>query len=328
MSMKTLKFSNGDGMPILGLGTWKSEPGKVKEAVYEAIKCGYRHIDCASIYQNEAEVGAAIKQALDEELVKREDLWVTSKLWNNAHEREQVKPALQNTLQDLGLDYLDLYLIHWPIAQKADSNFPEKAEDFLALENVPIAETWSAMERLVDEGLCRHIGVSNFSVDKLKRLVSIAAIKPEVNQVELHPYLQQKDMLDYCHNNGINLTGYSPLGSMDRPETLKKEDEPIPMESEVVKGIAKKYDITEAQVLLAWNINRGVAVIPKSTNKERIRENLLAADILLNHDDIRKIDDMDQGYRFVDGGAFDMEGNPYTQNNIWDEESDVAPISG
>lgn len=324
--MKNLTFRNGDEMPILGLGTWKSEKGKVEKAVYHAIKTGYRHIDCAAIYGNEDEVGQGIKRAIDDGLVKREDLWVTSKLWNDAHKRDDVRPAIKSSLRSLGLDYIDLYLMHWPIAQKPGTGFPEGPDDFLALEDVPIIETWTAMAELKNEGLTRHIGMSNFSQDKLERVIHESTEKPEMNQIEMHPYLQQENLIKFCHDNDIHLTAYSPLGSMDRPDVMKSENEPIPLEKEEIKEIASKHNITEAQVLLAWNMSRDVAVIPKSTNEDRIEENFKAAEIQLDQDDLDKIKQLDMHYRFVDAAPFDMDGNSYTQNGIWDEESEYQPI--
>jgi len=224
--MKSYQLANEDTIPALGLGTWKSEPGKVYEAIQTAIQIGYRHIDCAPVYKNEPEVGQALKEAITSGIVKRSELWITSKLWNNAHESEEVIPALQQTLLDLQLDYLDLFLIHWPVVLKKEVSFPQKAADYLSLEEVPIAETWQAMETALKQGLCKHIGVSNFSQRKLAALRNDCTQKPEVNQVESHPYLQQKDLLDYCNSEGILLTAYSPLGSGDRAQGMKKQDEP------------------------------------------------------------------------------------------------------
>ena len=214
--MQTLEFKNNDQMPILGLGTWKAEPGVVGNAVREAIRIGYRHIDCAAIYGNEAEIGIALEGAIQEGLVTREELWVTSKLWNNAHAKEGVPIALKKTLADLRLDYLNLYLIHWPVATKPDVVFPRKADDFFSLAEMPLSETWAGMEDCVERGLVKHIGVSNFSINKIEEL-SNSKTRPEVNQIELHPYLQQDDMLSYCSTTNIHLTAYSPLGSIDRP---------------------------------------------------------------------------------------------------------------
>ena len=208
--MQTLQFSNGDRMPVLGLGTWKSALGDVYNAVKTAIGQGYRHIDCAHIYGNEAEVGQALSEAFDEGLVSRDRMWMTSKLWNDSHAPDRVQPALETTLANLQLDYLDLYLIHWPVAMKKGSDFPLTSDNLIALEDLPISETWQAMESLVDKGLCRHIGVSNFSIPKLESLLETARIEPEMNQIELHPYLQQSPMLDFCRQNNVHLTAYSP----------------------------------------------------------------------------------------------------------------------
>src|SRR5690554_4072641 len=166
--MKPLIFKNGDQMPILGLGTWKSAPNEAYEAVLEALRAGYRHLDCAHIYKNEKEIGEAFAKAFKEGWVKREELWITSKLWNDRHEEEHVIPALKQTLQDLQVDYLDLYLIHWPVAVKKGVDFASKREDFLAPNEAPLSKTWKAMEIGVDLGLARHIGVSNFNISKLK----------------------------------------------------------------------------------------------------------------------------------------------------------------
>ncbi|MCM5664425.1 aldo/keto reductase [Galbibacter mesophilus] len=315
--MKFYTLKNDTKLPAIGLGTWKSDPGKVGEAVIEAIKAGYRHIDCAAVYGNEAEIGEALKTAFAQGLVKREDLWVTSKLWNNAHESDKVIPALQKTLTDLQLDYLDLYLIHWPVAFKADVDFPSKADEFLSLEEVPIIETWKKMEEAHENGLVRSIGVSNFSIEKLKDLLVDANLQPEVNQVELHPLLQQDDLLEFCDNNSIILTGYSPLGSGDRSQRLKKEDEPNMLENEVVTKIAKNHDCTPAQVLIAWHISRGTAVIPKSTNPKRIKENIESYEVELTDKELAELKTLDEHYRYVDGKFFEMEGSPY--HNIYDE---------
>ena len=315
--MKTLKFKNGDHMDAIGLGTWKSEKGEVANAVKIALNNGYKHIDCAATYGNEAEVGEAFAEVFGKGDIKREDVWVTSKLWNNAHKKEDVIPALKQTLKDLQLEYLDLYLIHWPVAFKPDVSFPEKAEDFLSLEEVPLIETWKEMIKAKEQGLVKHIGVSNFSIEKLEELMNDTDHAPEMNQVELHPYLQQDKLLEFCSRNGINVTGYSPLGSGDRSDEMKADDDPSLLENPVINKIAKKHGASAGQILIKWSEQRGTAVIPKSTNEGRIKENLQSAGFQLDEDDLKEIADLDDHFRYVTGKFFEMEGNSY--ENIYND---------
>jgi len=317
--MLSFSLPGGDRLPALGLGTWKSAPGAVHGAVKEALTIGYRHIDCAPAYQNEPEVGKAIAEAIASGRVSRQDLWLTSKLWNNAHAPHQVRLALEQTLTDLRIDSLDLYLIHWPVAFKPGVFFPCKSEDYIALEDLPIIATWKALEDCVAKGLVRHIGVCNFSVAKLDALCRQAAIRPAMNQIELHPYLQQGPTLEFCRQNGILVTAYSPLGSGDRPAGMKKSGEPTLLDNPVGQRVATKHKATPAQVLLAWGLSRKTVVIPKSVNPERLRQNLAAADLLLDAQDMADIATLDRGYRFVDGSFFTGQGSPYTLKKIWDE---------
>ena len=317
--MKTLRYANGDQMPALGLGTWKSAPGDVYAAVRKAIQLGYRNIDCATVYGNEAEIGLAIKDELAASELTRDELWITSKLWNNAHKQADVRPGLQKTLDDLQLDYLDLYLIHWPVVFKPEVVFPRSGSDYLTLDEVPVAETWQGLEACVNEGLVRHIGVSNFSQKKLEALFNGAQIKPGMNQVELHPLLSQSALKTYCDANNIFMTAFSPLGSKDRPDDFKANAEPDLMELQVIKDIAAAKGVTCAQILLAWAVNRGTAVIPKSVNPGRLQLNLEAASIELTAQEMQSINELNKNYRYVDGSFWTAKDSPYTFANIWDE---------
>ena len=305
-------------MPALGLGTWKSKPGEVGAAVREAVRLGYRHFDCATIYGNQAEIGEALAGCLADGLVSREQLWITSKLWNDHHRERDVRPALERTLADLRLDYLDLYLIHWPVAHRKGVMGPSSAADFLSLEEVPLAETWRGLEAAQGAGLCRHIGVSNFSIAKLSALAETARVAPEMNQVELHPYLQQTGLVAWCHEHGVALTAYSPLGSGDRTADLKAADEPNLFADPCVCAIAERHEATPAQVLLAWALARDTAVIPKSVNPARLAQNLAATELGLTLQDLDELAALDRARRFVDGTFWVLDGGPYTLANLWD----------
>lgn len=315
--MKHLTFENGDQLPIIGLGTWKSKPGEVKQAVYWAIEAGYRHIDCAAVYQNESEVGEGIKEAISAGLVKREDLFVTSKLWNNSHKYEDVKPALEQTLSDLGLDYVDLYLVHWPIAFKRGIGFAQNRDEFYTYLDVPLTQTWEGMQAVKKEGLAKHIGVSNFNQEKLRELIQIGGQIPEMNQVEMHPYLPQKPLVQFCKDQGILMTAYSPLGSPDSRNESHKND-PVLLKDPVIELIAKKHGVSIGQVLIAWSITRDIAVIPKSVNQERIKENLASKKIKLDQNDLMELDDLGVDFRFINGKIFTGPESPYKISDLFE----------
>ena len=315
--MRTLTFKNNDNMPALGLGTWLAETGKVYNAVKTAIKEGYRHIDCALVYGNEKEVGRALKECISEGIVSRSEMWITSKLWCNSHAKEDVLPALKQTLKDLQISYVDLYLVHWPVALKKNSMFPQSATDLVSLDKIPLTETWTGMESAKNEGLAKHIGVSNFGRKNLENLISNSSIKPEMNQVECHPYFQQEDLFAFCKENEIHLTAYSPLGSFGRPVIFKGKDEPILLEDPTIVSLANSNDVTPAQVLISWALHRGMSVIPKSVNPKRISENLKAEQLILSEQDMNTIANLDRNYRYVTGQFWVIEGGPYTLDDVW-----------
>ncbi|XP_015514378.1 aldo-keto reductase family 1 member B1-like [Neodiprion virginianus] len=288
-----VKFNNGKEIPVFGLGTWKSKPGEVTQAVKDAIDIGYRHIDCAHVYGNEKEVGAALKAKFAEGVVKREDLFITSKLWNTFHRPDLVEPALKTTLSDLGLEYIDLYLIHWPFGYKEDPTtlFPSNPDGTVAYSDVDYLDTWKAMEAVNKKGLAKSIGVSNFNSEQLERVVKNAEILPVTNQVECHPYLPQLKLSEFCKSKNIILTGYSPLGSPDRP--WAKPGDPQLLEDAKLKELAVKYKKTPAQVVIRYQIDRGHVVIPKSVTKSRIAENFNVFDFKLAPEDIEYINSFD-----------------------------------
>jgi alcohol dehydrogenase (NADP+) len=314
VTQKMLSLRDQTQMPAFGLGTWKSKPGEVYDAVRAALELGYRHLDCAAIYGNEDEVGRAISDAIAAGHVSRQDLWVTSKLWNDSHRPEHVEPALRQTLSDLRVEYLDLYLIHWPIAFAHGVEFPQSRDEYLTLEEVPLEATWEAMQQVEQAGLTRQIGVSNMGPERIAAL-SQAGRAPAVNQVECHPHLQQRELLAFCDERDIVLTAYSPLGSTDRVH--RKEDEPPLLEHPTICQIASGLDATAAQVLIAWALARDTSVIPKSVNRGRIAENLASLELELADEHMDAIAELDKGYRYLDGEFFAGEGSPYEASEIW-----------
>jgi alcohol dehydrogenase (NADP+) len=312
--MPALPFANGDAIPALGLGTWRLRPELTAATVRSALELGYRHLDAAAIYGNEPQIGEALRQAFADGLVRREELWITGKLWNDCHEPHEVRPALERSLADLGLEHLDLYLMHWPLAQRRGVAMASSPEEQLSLEQVPLAATWAAMEELVDQGLTRHIGVSNFSGAKLKALAAGARIRPEVLQIERHPLLQQNALLAWCRENGVVVTGYGPLGSSgaNRP--------PLVLQHPQVVALAGQRGLTPAQLLLVWGIGCGTAVIPKSMQPARLAENLAAAGETLHRELMARLTALDEGRRLIDGSFWCLEGGSYTLESLWDGE--------
>lgn len=317
--MKYLTFKNNDKMPALGLGTWKSAKGEVYEVVRKAIEIGYRHFDCASFYGNESEIGMAISDAIKNGDVTREELWITSKLWNNRHRKEDIQAACEITLKDLTLDYLDLYLIHWPVVLQNQASYAQQSSDLISLSEIPLTQTWQGLIDLKEKGLTQHIGVSNFSIKKINQIIEESGVIPEVLQIELHPFLQQPKILNFTQEKGIFLTGYCPLGSADRPAVRILADEPKLFQQQIILDIAKAKNISPAQVILAWAVNRGTSVIPKSVNPERLKQNLEAADIELSTQEMTEMNSLDLHYRYIKGDFWCLEGSDYTLENLWDE---------
>lgn len=318
--MKYLQFSNNDKMPILGLGTWKSAKGEIYQTVRKAIEIGYRHFDCAWVYGNEHEIGQAISDAIANKEVTRNELWMTSKLWNNRHKKADIQSAIDTTLGSLKLDYLDLYLIHWPVALKNEVNYPQNGGDMVDLKHIPLTETWQGMIDLKDKQWAKHIGVSNFSIKKINQLIAETGVCPEALQLELHPFLQQNKIIDFANEKGIVITGFCPLGSADRPANRITAGEPKLFDNKTILDIARDKGTTPAQIMLAWAVNRGTSVIPKSVNPQRLKENLEAADIELSPSEMQKINDLDQHYRYIKGDFWCLEGSGYTLENLWDED--------
>lgn len=267
LSQHRFALNNGSGeIPALGFGTSLSDNSKTRNAVKTAVEVGFRHLDAAERYRNEAQVGAALKELFADGTVRREDLFVTTKLWNNNHRPERVKPALQASLNRLGLDAVDLYLVHTPFAfRPGDDQDPR--DDLGAVvydDGVTLVETWAAMEALVDEGLTRAIGLSDIGVEGAREIIDTARIKPAVVEVESHPYHPQWDLHELCKTHGIILLAFASLGHALEPRLL---DDPL------VVSIARRFGKTPAQVLLAWGVQRGSAVLTASVTPARISEN-------------------------------------------------------
>ncbi|XP_067657232.1 aldo-keto reductase family 1 member B1-like isoform X1 [Haliotis asinina] len=286
----SIRLNSGYDMPMLGLGTYNNlKPNEVGGAVKAAIQMGYRHIDTAWRYKTEPEIGAAVKELIQEGKIKREELFIVTKLWVHIHKPDQVEPHCRQSLEALDMDYIDLYLIHFPMAFEDEEVTKPTMTDYL--------DTWRAMEKLVDKGLVRSIGVSNFNTQQLERILKMDGLKykPANNQVEMSPYLAQEDLLQFSLKNGISTTGYASFGAPGQDYIPK--DAPKTLEDPTIVKIGKKYNKSSAQVILRWGIQRGFALVPKSTNPFRLAQNMDIFDFKLSEEDTKEIVALDRGYR-------------------------------
>ncbi|KAL3478049.1 NADP-dependent oxidoreductase domain-containing protein [Aspergillus californicus] len=293
--MTTFKLNTGAQIPALGFGTWQDADAQ-ESAVLEALKAGYRHIDTARVYGTEKAVGAAIKKSG----IPRKEIFLTTKLWNNKHHPQDVSQALEDSLNDLGLEYVDLFLMHWPVAWKRGTElFPKDADGKVVVDDTDYLNTYEAMEHLLSTGKVKAIGVSNFSQAEMTRLVEHARVPPAVHQLEGHPWLQQRSFADWHKNHGIHVTHYSPFGNQNEIYSREGKIGRL-IEDPVLVEISKKVGKSAPQVALAWAVTEGHSVLPKSKTPERIRANL-EGDFKLSAEDVKKIRGIDRKLRFNDG---------------------------
>jgi len=308
-----VKLNNGKSIPVVGLGTWQSPPdGSLYKAVRGAIDAGYRHIDCAYAYQNEEEVGKAINDSISEGKVKREDLFVVSKLWLTYFRRDRVQVCVKKILSKLNTPYLDLCLMHWPMSLGEDDKeiVPVGADGKVIDGKIDYLEAWQGLEDCVKAGLVKSIGISNFTSKQIDRLLASATIKPVTNQVECHPYLAQKNLKKFCEEKGIVLTAYSPLGNPGSQANDLPEKDRL-LKDPVVNRIAKKYGKNPGQVLLKFQAQRGIIVIPKSVSLDRIKSNIQIFDFQMTAEEIAELESLDRNYRSC---TFDVAGIPSLPN--------------
>lgn len=332
-SVPRVLLASGAEFPSLGLGTFGSDsvgPEEIARAVRYAIGVGYRHIDCAAVYGNEAEIGEALAAAMSGSAgysaVPREELWITSKLWNDKHAPKDVAPAFERSLRALGLDYLDLYLVHWPFPNyhppkcDVDSRSPDARpyihEEFMA--------TWTELEKLVDRGLVRHIGTSNVTIPKLELILADARIAPAANEMELHPHFQQPELTAFVKSRGIVPIAYSPLGSPGRPERDRTAEDTVDMDDPVLRRIAERHGVHPAAVCLKWAVQRGQVPIPFSVKERNILANLRAvASDPLDASELSELAGIDRDCRLIKGQVFLWEGASGWED-LWDLDGTIA----
>ena len=320
---------SGAHMPAIGLGTFGSDhvsPSEVAEAVEGAAAVGYRHFDCASVYGNEAQIGYALQQILRLG-INREQLWITSKLWNDKHGENDVIPSCRQSLADLRLDYLDLYLVHWPFPNyhPPGCDVSSRSPDAKPYIHAEFMKTWRKMEELVDLALVRHVGTSNMTIPKLTPLLRDARIKPAVNEMELHPHFQQPELFEFVRSNGMVPVGYSPVGSPGRPERDRTPDDSVPIEDPVIVKIANRLGVHPAVVCVKWAVQRGQVPIPFSTNRNHYLSNLEGVvSEPLTAAEMAELSAIDRNCRLIKGQVFLWkEGQSW--EDLWDVNGDITP---
>ena len=322
-------LDSGAEIPCIGLGTFGSDKisGQiVAETVKKAAAVGYRHFDCASVYANENLIGESLQDLISGG-IRREDLWITSKLWNDKHGVDEVIPSCEKSLKDLGLDYLDLYLVHWPFPNyhPPGCDVTSRNPDAKPYIHENFIKTWRQMEKLVDTGLVKHIGTSNMTMPKLKLLLRDADIKPVCNEMELHPHFQQPQLFDFVVDNGIVPIGYSPIGSPNRPERDKTPEDTVDTEDPVLIRIAQRLNVHPAVVCIKWAIQRGQIPIPFSTNRRNYLSNIrCAVDPPLTDDDMLAIESIDKNCRLIKGQVFLWKENQ-SWEDLWDLDGEITP---
>ena len=319
----------GAQMPAIGLGTFGSDhvtAVEIAAAVEGAAEVGYRHFDCASVYSNEHQIGYALQQVLGNK-IKREELWITSKLWNDKHSENDVIASCNQSLGYLRLEYLDLYLVHWPFPNfhPPGCDVTSRSKDAKPYIHASFMKTWRKMEELVDLGLVRHIGTSNMTIPKLTLLLRDARIKPAVNQMELHPHFQQPELFDFVRSNGIVPVGYSPIGSPARPERDRTPEDTSPTQDPVIVKIAKRIGVHPAIVCIKWAVQRGQVPIPFSTKRNQYLSNLEAVvSEPLTDDEMAEISAVDRNCRLIKGQVFLWkEGQSW--EDLWDLNGEITP---
>ncbi len=319
----------GGEIPAVGLGTFGSDhvsPEEVAEAVRGAAAVGYRHFDCAAVYGNEREIGEALRDVTGSGIA-REELWITSKLWNDKHGEADVIPACERSLRDLGLDYLDLYLIHWPFPNfhPPGCDVTSRSPGARPYVHEAYMRTWRQLERLVGEGLVRHIGTSNMTIPKLELLLRDAEVPPVCNEMELHPHFQQPELFAYVCGRGMAAIGFCPVGSPARPERDRTADDTVDIEDPVIVGIAERLGIHPAEVCVKWGVQRGEVVIPFSTKRSHYLANLRCATTEpLTAADMAAIACIDRNCRLIKGQVFLWKDNQ-TWQDLWDPEGVITP---